>query len=147
MALFLSTFINKRDKKGRVSVPAAFRLALSSKDFAGVVMVRSFIQNCLDGMSMEYMEKISQTVDAIASPIHACDHWGAVLCAEAQPLLFDGEGRITLSDSLVAHAQLKEEVAFVGRGPFFQIWNPHLFEENQKQARTQLLATLSGEAK
>ena len=33
MALFLSTFINKIDKKGRVSVPATFRAALSEASF------------------------------------------------------------------------------------------------------------------
>ena len=37
MALFLSRFDNKVDRKGRVSVPASFRADLTSDAFAGVV--------------------------------------------------------------------------------------------------------------
>ena len=42
MALFLSTFINKVDRKGRVSVPAPFRAALIGQSFHGIVAFPSF---------------------------------------------------------------------------------------------------------
>ena len=37
MALFLDTFVNKIDRKGRVSVPATFRAALDGQAFHGIV--------------------------------------------------------------------------------------------------------------
>ena len=37
MALFIDTFVNKIDSKGRVSVPATFRVALGSQSFPGIV--------------------------------------------------------------------------------------------------------------
>ncbi|MET1026476.1 MAG: MraZ N-terminal domain-containing protein, partial [Dongiaceae bacterium] len=42
MALFIDTFINKIDKKGRVSVPATFRAALGGQSFQGIVAFPSF---------------------------------------------------------------------------------------------------------
>ena len=42
MALFLSTFINKVDQKGRISVPAPYRAALKGQSFKGVVAFRSY---------------------------------------------------------------------------------------------------------
>ena len=38
MALFLSSFEKKIDKKGRVSVPSTFRAALSGAHFNGIVI-------------------------------------------------------------------------------------------------------------
>ena len=37
MALFIDTFVNRIDKKGRVSVPATFRAALNGQGFHGIV--------------------------------------------------------------------------------------------------------------
>ena len=40
--MFLSTYENKLDKKGRVSVPASFRSYLSNTGYNGIVCVPSF---------------------------------------------------------------------------------------------------------
>ena len=45
MALFLSTFENKVDNKGRVSVPSQFRSMMYGKDFSGIVIYQSSINN------------------------------------------------------------------------------------------------------
>ncbi len=39
MSLFLSSYENRLDNKGRISVPASFRAALTSDKFAGVVLL------------------------------------------------------------------------------------------------------------
>ncbi len=53
MALFLSTFTNKIDTKGRVSVPSQFRASLVNNDFSGVVLYESFINECIEGCDIE----------------------------------------------------------------------------------------------
>ena len=63
MALFLSTTINKIDKKGRVSVPASLRAALQLQDFSGVVLFRSLIHPILEGCSYDRMVQLSQHYD------------------------------------------------------------------------------------
>lgn len=62
MTLFLSTFVNKIDKKGRISVPASFRQALAQQSFQGIVFGRiSFRQ----GMGIERMQRLSACVDEL----------------------------------------------------------------------------------
>ena len=47
VALFLSTFVNAIDRKGRVSVPAPFRAALGSQN--AIVVFRSYKAAALEG--------------------------------------------------------------------------------------------------
>jgi MraZ protein len=134
MALFLSTTINKVDRKGRVSVPAAFRAVLSGQAFHGIVAFPSFKHPAVQCGGMEWMEKLGAGVDAydIFSDEH--DTLTAALFANAQQLAFDGEGRILLPESLIEHASLSEQAAFVGRGPLFEVWNPETFQSYQAEA-------------
>lgn len=135
MTLFLSTFINKLDKKGRVSVPASFRLALSGQSFQGIVAFRSYKLPTIEGMGMDRMQRLSDSVDQLDLFSDAQDDLTATIFADSQMLAFDGDGRVILSQLLLDHAQIKETVAFVGRGTTFQIWNPDAFEAHQREAR------------
>lgn len=135
MSLFLSTFVNKLDKKGRVSVPASFRLVLNSQDFHGIIGFRSYKFPTIEGMGIDRMKRLSESVDQLDVFSDERDDLSATIFADAQMMAFDGEGRIILPAPLIEHAELKDTVAFVGRGPTFQIWNPDLFQNHQEQAR------------
>lgn len=134
MALFLSTTINKVDRKGRVSVPAAFRAALAGQAFHGIVAFPSFKQAAITCGGMDWMAQLSAGVDAFDLFSDDHDTLTAALFANAQQLAFDGEGRILLPESLTAHADIAEQAAFVGRGPLFEIWNPEAFADYQAEA-------------
>lgn len=134
MALFLSTTINKVDRKGRVSVPAAFRAVLSGQAFHGIVAFPSFKHPAVQCGGMEWMEKLGAGVDAYDMFSDEHDTLTAALFANAQQLSFDGEGRVLLPESLIAHASLSDQAAFVGRGPLFEVWNPETFAAYQADA-------------
>lgn len=136
--LFLSTFHNKLDKKGRVSVPASFRSALSGQSFQGIVGFPSPTLPAIEGFGMDRMERLSQQVDRLDLFSEDQQDWAASIFSEAQPLAFDSEGRINLPDTLREHARITETVVFVGRGPTFQIWEPEAFSLYQKEARERL---------
>src|SRR5258708_33923557 len=57
--LFLSTFVNKVDRKGRVSVPATFRAAVADQSFSGIVVFPSFKYEPLDASGINRMEEMS----------------------------------------------------------------------------------------
>jgi MraZ protein len=135
MTLFLSTFVNKLDKKGRVCVPAPFRLALSGQSFHGIIAFRSYKLTAIEGMGMDRMQRMSDSVDQLDLFSEAQDDLTATIFADAQMLAFDGDGRIILPQFLLHHAKIQETVAFVGRGATFQIWNPEAFEDHQQEAR------------
>ena len=134
MALFLSTTINKVDRKGRVSVPAAFRAVLSGQAFHGIVAFPSFKHPAVQCGGMDWIEKLGAGVDAFDMFSDEHDTLTAALFANAQQLAFDGEGRVMLPEALVAHADLSEQAAFVGRGPLFEVWNPEAFNAYQADA-------------
>ena len=59
MALFLSRYDNKVDKKGRVSVPAPYRAALASQNFAGIVAYPSPVSDAVECCGMDRMERLA----------------------------------------------------------------------------------------
>ncbi len=135
MALFLSTFLNRIDRKGRVSVPASFRAALAGQAFQGVVLFRSSSHACLEGFGMSLMEEMSGRLDAFDLFSAEQDDLATAIFGDAMQLPFDGEGRIVLPPALIEFSGLGEQAAFVGLGRKFQIWDPATFEKRKTEAR------------
>jgi len=135
VALFLSTFVNKIDRKGRISVPASFRVAVAGQSFHGVILYRSHKHPAIEGCGIGRMEQLASEVDSLDRFSEAQDDFAAAIFPDVRQLAFDGEGRIILGDDLRQHAGIEAEAAFVGRGPVFQIWHPAQFEILQEQAR------------
>lgn len=138
MALFLSTTINKIDKKGRVSVPAAFRNALQAQEFSGVVVFRSLSHPILEGCSYDRMVQLSQHYDSLSFERGAQNDYQSLIFAEAQLLSFDAEGRISIPQNLLDHASITDQIAFVGRGTTFELWNPDKFQTQHDALRQKL---------
>ncbi|HYM03032.1 MAG TPA: division/cell wall cluster transcriptional repressor MraZ [Stellaceae bacterium] len=134
LALFLSTFVNKVDRKGRVSVPASFRTAIAGQSFAGIVAFRSFKLPAVEGSGIDRMEEMSARIDALPEFSEDRDALASIF-ADALQLAFDGEGRIVLPQSLVEHAGITENAAFVGLGRTFQVWDPQQFDRHQQEMR------------
>ena len=63
--MFLSSYENKIDKKGRVSVPATFRSHLSSMGYNGFISYPSFNHSALEGCSQDRIEKLANTIDSL----------------------------------------------------------------------------------
>jgi MraZ protein len=125
MALFLSTYVNRVDSKGRVSVPAPFRAALGGQGFAGIVAYRSFLGPVIEACGLDRMTKFSEELDVLDEDSERYQFIGSVL-ADARQLAFDGEGRIMLPPDLAEYAGITSEAAFMGQGKFFQIREPGL---------------------
>ena len=140
MALFLGRHIHRIDRKGRVSVPAAFRAALSGQLEQGIVAVPSFKLPAVDCYSMEKLEALSQQVDQLPTFSEERDDFAAALFGNAIQLPLDGEGRIVLSEAIIAHARIGESVAFLGGGKTFSIWEPSAADEFLANAGSRALA-------
>jgi len=139
MALFLDTFVNKIDRKGRVSVPAPFRAALATQGFQGIVAIPSFKYAAIQCAGMDWIESLGASVRSMELYSEEHDDLTATLFPDAKQLPFDGEGRIMLPTSLAQHAGIGEAAAFVGRGPSFEIWEPAAFERYRAEARQRSL--------
>ena len=54
-------------------------------------------------------------------------------------LKLDQDGRITVTDFIRGHTGITTEVAFVGRGTFFQMWEPSQLAAYGAQVRERLM--------
>ena len=133
--MFLSSYENKLDKKGRVSVPATFRSYLSSMGYNGFVSYPSFNHTALEACSQERIEKLSNTIDSLNPFEEKRDYFATSVLSESVSLQFDTEGRVSLTEKLLGHAKIKNNILFVGLGKTFQIWEPKLFEKFKITAR------------
>ena len=135
MALFLSTYVNKVDKKGRVSVPSQFRAALTGQEFHGVILFRSSKFDALEGFTWDFMRDLADRVDSFDLFSDAQDDLATAIFSDSVQLPFDNEGRIILPQSLMDHAGINDQAAFVGLGKKFQLWSPERLAARQAAAR------------
>ena len=133
--MFLSSYENKLDKKGRVSVPASFRSHLSSLGYNGFITYPSFNHQALEACSLDRIEKLSSSIDSLNPFEEKRDFFATSVLSESASLQFDGEGRVLISEKLLNHAKIKSNILFVGLGKTFQIWEPQTFEKFKVVAR------------
>ena len=67
------------------------------------------------------------------------DYFATSILSESENLQFDTEGRVSLSNKLLNHAKINNNVLFVGLGKTFQIWDPKNFEKFKILARKKLI--------
>ena len=83
------------------------------------------------------IEKLSNSIDTL-NPLRKKEIILQQLFYRSVILNFDTEGRVTLPEKLMSHANIKKDILFVGLGKTFQIWNPNLFEKFKILARKKL---------
>ena len=133
--MFLSSYENKLDKKGRVSVPATFRSYLTSMGYNGFISYPSFNHSALEACSQDRIEKLSSTIDSLNPFEEKRDYFATSVLSESVNLQFDTEGRVSFTEKLLDHAKIKNNVLFIGLGKTFQIWEPKIFEKFKVVAR------------
>jgi MraZ protein len=133
MALLVGRFVNKIDKKGRVSVPKPFRDAFKDQAFAGLYAYPLFKFPAIEACGEDFMARISASLDDLDMFSDEQDELASVIMENAHPLTFDPEGRVVLPPELLEHAGIAEQALFVGRGTRLQIWSPDTYASHAKQ--------------
>lgn len=147
---FLGTHVNRLDAKGRVSIPAPFRVGLRSADLgvASVVLRMSHTHPCVECWPVEQFQQLATPLEGLDVFSEEHDDLAASIYADAYPIESDREGRIVLPGDLLAHANIGDSVVFMGIGRTFQIWEPVAAERRRSEARARTAArklTLPGQ--
>ena len=132
----MSTYETKIDKKGRISIPARYRLLLE-KSNEELILFSTPESNYVQGCGNNYIKRLWETnleLDQISNEaLYIQD-----ILSDSNHAKIDAEGRILLSERLIEIAKLTSNVLFAGRGETFQIWDPRNFnivkEERSKKA-------------
>jgi len=141
--MFLSTYENKIDKKGRVSVPASFRSHLSNLGYNGVICYPSFNNSSIEACSQDRIEKISSAIDSLSPFEEKRDYFATAVLSDSSHLIFDTEGRVQFPKKLLNFAKISSDILFVGLGKTFQVWSPKNFEKFKTFARKKALQSRS----
>lgn len=138
MSQFLGTHQNRLDAKGRVSVPASFRTALreAEDETVTVFLIPSHKFPCVEAWSKRKFAAMAARLDSMDPLTDEYDDMSATIYADATEVDADKEGRILLPDNLIGHAKLSDQVAFMGMGDKFQIWEPGAAIRRREEART-----------
>jgi MraZ protein len=146
---FISTVIGSLDSKGRVCIPATYRHILAaqapqgSQNIAGLYVCPSFSEPALEAFGQTLLESVSARLadqDPFFSPSH--DDQATAIISRTQLLVADEQGRVRLPDALIAHARLKDRVAFVGKSAKFQIWDWDTYGPVEAEAVARMKARL-----
>jgi len=133
--LFLSTYHNRIDKKGRLSIPAQFRQVLAGQQAEGIVAYPSPINLCIEACGMQRIMKFNQRFEKFEPYSPERDAFSAMLFGDSVQMAFDTEGRVLLSPQLIEFADLKDAVTIVGKGETFELWEPKAFEQYIERVR------------
>lgn len=124
VAVFVGTFENKVDRKGRISVPASFRAALTGQAFQGIVVFPSGSEPAIEGCDMDFMEEQVLSKMEVNLLDRGAKKKTPEIFFKLKQLAFDGEGRVILPPEFRAQAGIEDQAIFVGAGKLFQIWSP-----------------------
>ena len=112
---FVSTFTNRLDQKGRVSIPAPFRAVLAVDGFDGLYCCPTLDRQAVDaggnrlratiGASLKNFEPFSEDHELLST----------TLIGESEILKIDQDGRVILTESIKAYAGIADRVTFVGQ--------------------------------
>jgi len=144
MDRFVSNVTLRLDSKGRVSIPAAMRSVLVRDGFEGLYCYPALGRPAIDAGGTALMSEIEALIARYAPFSEERERFAMALYGTSETLKIDGEGRVTLSETLKRHAGIADGVTFVGLGHKFQIWESGRFQSELAEA-TQKVRELKSE--
>jgi MraZ protein len=144
MNRFLSSAVNRIDAKGRVSVPAHFRTVVQSRGYSELYAIRQLDIPALDVGGLDLLDRYEERMKLEDPFMQTADDMSFFVHGDGAFLKLDQDGRITVTDFIREHTGITTEVAFVGRGNFFQIWEPKKLDAYGAEVRARLLQLRQG---
>ena len=135
---FVSTYTNRLDAKGRVSIPAPFRAVLARDGFEGLYCCPTLDRQAVDAGGNRLREQIRSSLLLFEAFSEDHEYLSTTLIGESELLKIDQDGRVILSEAIKAHAGISGEVTFVGQGYKFQIWEPDRFAAYRDEAKARV---------
>jgi MraZ protein len=139
--MFEGRFTNKLDDKGRVALPAKYREALAASGQDKLMITAWDVEGspCLEAYDARSWQDLVVRIQSKEGAFgEDRSLFETMYIGEAQPCQPDKQGRILLPQSLRDHAQLTDDVIFVGVHNRFQVFNPIERQKLMEQYRISL---------
>jgi len=135
---YVSTFTNRLDAKGRVSIPAGFRAVLAVDGFDGLYCCPTLDRQAVDAGGNRLRERIRASLANFEPFSEDHELLSTTLIGDSEILKIDAEGRVVLTETIKAHAGIADRVTLVGQGYKFQMWEPERFAAYREEAKNRL---------
>ena len=125
--MFIGEYSHSLDDKGRLAIPAKFRVALK-----GGAVVTKGLDNCLFIYTKKEWDKIATKMAAL--PFNKANDRALArhFLAGAMDVDFDNQGRINLPEYLRAFAGLKKTAIVAGLYNRLEVWDEHAWSAYKK---------------
>ena len=130
--------------EGSGSVPAHFRTVVQKRGYSELYALRCLDLPAMDVGGLDLLDRYEQRIAQEDPFLQTADDMSFFCHGDGAFLKLDQDGRITMTDFIREHTGISAEVAFVGRGNFFQIWEPGRLAAYGAQARARLLQLRQG---
>ena len=130
---YLGRYVNKVDKKGRVSIPAAYRSLMQEEGSANCFICYHDDFKFLEVFSESYMDMIDQKISSFSVGSREKIALESKYYTNVQEIKLDSEGRIILPRDYATWTSIDAEVLFAGMGDRFEMWCPERYEGPRAQ--------------
>jgi len=138
MTQFVGTHFGKLDRKGRISVPAPFRAELEAAATSHLVFRISHQHPCIEARSRAVFQHMLDSILRLEHFSEEREILEAGLVADSTMLRLDGEGRLVLPEDMVGEIGLAENIAFLGKGDRFEIWDAEAAKKHVAEAKAKV---------
>ncbi len=116
--MFLGTYLNKLDNKGRIAVPAKFRGELGS-----TVVVNRYLDGCLAIYTQDDWKSRYDAIMQLPSNKADVRKYQRYMTSSATEASFDSQGRILVPSELIKIGKLEKNCVFIGAGDRIELWS------------------------
>ena len=118
----------KLDAKGRLALPTRYR-PLISENFGGQLVLTASEDGCVNAYPLPVWEEIQHQLVRMPNKDPRVRVVQRMMIGYATDVEMDGNGRILVAPRLRDFAHLEKNVALVGVGKKFEIWNEEAWEQ------------------
>lgn len=127
--MFLGEYRTKFTGKSRVVLPHKFRQELKGKE---IILSRGF-ENCIWGFDLKDFEIEARKQLEISATEERARYMRRYLFSGSESVELDAQGRIIIPSALLDFASVKSEVAIIGAGDHFEIWDAEIWEKHMRK--------------
>jgi len=126
--MFLGEYKTNFSGKGRVVLPRKFRQELKGQE---IILSRGF-EGCILGFDLKDFEKEARKQLEISVTEERARYLRRYLFSGSESVELDAQGRIIIPSALLDFASVKKEVAIIGAGDHFEIWENKIWQKHLK---------------
>lgn len=126
--MFLGEYQAKFSGKGRIILPRKFRQELKGRE---VILSRGF-ESCIWGFDLKDFEEEARKQLEISATEERARYMRRYLFSGSESVELDAQGRIIIPSALLDFASVKMEVAIIGAGDHFEIWDAKIWKKHIK---------------